>query len=222
MNLLTAIKPYMCEQKAPNGLQHPNGDILSIYDTFLEAGGDSIQIACPDIYANWPYEFESIPEYLEKLKLMVQQVKDAGLSERAVYVPFNEPDGNWYTNINNATVQSNFFTAWKQAYDAIKSVDPDAKIAGSNLSIYNDSHMLAFVRFCADNDCIPDQVTWHVLNDGAYNSFPDHVAKFRSYEKQYWIDAGKTSEEKEIVINEYADFTHLGVPGQLARWDWPF
>lgn len=218
VNLLTAIKPYMCEQKPADGLQHPNGDILNIADTFLEAGGDSIQIACPDIYANWPYEFESIPEYLEKLKEMVRQVKEAGLSERAVYVPFNEPNGNWYGNITDSTVQQNFFSAWKQAYDAIKSVDPNAKIAGTNLTHYIDSHMKAFVQFCAQNDCIPDQITWHVLNDGLYNSFPSDVAKFRSYEKQYWIDAGKTTEEKEIVINEYADFTHLGVPGQLARW----
>ncbi|MFA9464498.1 MAG: LamG-like jellyroll fold domain-containing protein [Velocimicrobium sp.] len=217
-NLMTAIKPYSCEQKPADGLQHPSGDFLEIADTFIQSGGKFIQIACPDIYANWPYEFESIPEYLEKLKIMVQQVKDAGYSDQAVYVPFNEPDGNWYAGINNSTTQASFFTAWKQAYDVIKSVDPNAKIAGSNLSYYNDSHMKAFVQFCAENDCIPDQITWHVLNDDLYISFPAAVDKFRSYEKTYWIDAGLTTEEKEIVINEYAGFTNLGVPGDLVKW----
>lgn len=217
-NLMTAIKAYGCEQKPANGLQHPSGDFLETADSFIESGGTYIQIACPDIYANWPYEFESIPEYLEKLKEMVQTVKDAGYSDKAIYVPFNEPDGNWYTNINDSTVQSNFFNAWKQAYDAIKSIDPKAKIAGTNLCYYNDAHMKAFVQFCAENECIPDQITWHVLNDSLYTSFPWAKAQFRSYEKKYWIDAGLTTKEKEIVINEYADFTQLGVPGSLARW----
>lgn len=218
VNLLTGLKPYMVEQNAPLGLQHPNGDSLNVANTFLEAGGDSIQIACPDIYANWPYEFESIPEYIEKLEIMVQQVIDAGLSDKVVYVPFNEPDGNWYPNITNATVQSNFFAAWKEVYDAIKAIDPDAKIAGSNLTGYNDTHMKAFVKFCAENDCIPEQVTWHVLQDSRFNSFKSDLAKYRNYEKEFWLDTGLIDSEREVVINEYADFTHLGVPGQLARW----
>ena len=217
VNLLTAIKPYVSEQKPPEGLQHPNGDVLSIAETFFEAGGDSIQVACPDIYSEWPYEFESIPEYIEKLKVQVQQIRDAGYSEKVVYVPFNEPNGNWYGGMWGDT-QQRFFDDWKTVYDAIKSVDPNAKIAGSNLTHYIDYHVQDFVRFCAANDCIPDQFTWHVLNDGAFNSFSSDLAKYRSYEKQYWIDPGLVSEEREVVINEYADFTHLGVPGQLARW----
>ncbi|MDO5520111.1 MAG: LamG-like jellyroll fold domain-containing protein [bacterium] len=216
-NLLTALKPEGCEQKPANGLQHPSGDFLEIADTFLESGGEFIQIACPDIYANWPYEFESIPEYLEKLKVMVKQVKDAGYSKHAVYVPFNEADGNWYTEIWSGDSKA-FLQAWKQAYDAIKSVDPDALIAGSNMCCFHSDHMKEFVQFCADNDCIPDQITWHVLNDSLYAAFPNNVKEFRGYEKEYWLDTGKTTEKKEIVINEYANFTELGVPGELASW----
>lgn len=217
VNLLTPLKPSTAEQNAPDGLQHPSGDAIKVADTFLEGGGSTIQIACPDIYAQWPYEFESIPEYIEKIKGQVQKVKEAGLSDYIVYVPFNEPNGNWYPEIGSGN-NTNFFAAWKEVYDAIKSVDPEAKIAGTNLTHYIGSHVEAFVKFAAENDCIPDQFTWHVLNDGAYSSFSRDVAEFREWEKNYWIDPGYRDESVEIVINEYANFTDLGVPGTLVRW----
>lgn len=224
VNLMTAIKPYMCEQKPPEGLQHPNGDIIVMADTFLEAGGDSIQIACPDIYADWPYEIEQTADgkndyekYAEKLKVIAQQIKDAGLSEKAVYVIYNEPEGNWFGSIWSGNMDE-FNNAWKLAYDAVKSVDPAARIAGPNFAVYHGSQLEKYMKFCAENDCIPYQMTWHVLGDEQYVTFHDDVAEFRSFEKKYWIDPGKTTGEMEIVINEYADFTQLGVPGQLARW----
>ena len=224
VNLMTAIKPYMCEQKPPEGLQHPNGDILVMADTFIEAGGDSIQIACPDIYADWPYEIEKTEDgkndytkYAEKLKVMAQQIKDAGLSDKAVYVIYNEPEGNWFGSIWSGNMDE-FNNAWKLAYDAVKSVDPDAKIAGPNFAVYHGSQLEKYMKFCAENDCIPYQMTWHVLGDPQYVTFHDDVAEFRGFEKKYWIDPKLTTGEMEIVVNEYADFTQLGVPGQLARW----
>ena len=157
VNLMTAIKPYMCEQKPPEGLQHPNGDILVMADTFIEAGGDSIQIACPDIYADWPYEIEKTEDgkndytkYAEKLKVMAQQIKDAGLSDKAVYVIYNEPEGNWFTSIWSGNMDE-FNNAWKLAYDAVKSVDPDAKIAGPNFATYHGSQLEKYMKFCAEN-----------------------------------------------------------------------
>ena len=226
VNLMTAIKPYMCEQKPADGLQHPNGDILIMADTFIEAGGDSIQIACPDIYANWPYEFQGFDEYMEKLEVIVRQVKEAGLSDKAVYVLYNEPEGNWFQPPDPANPGktkwgldiNKFNNYWKIAYDKVKAIDPEARTAGPNLSLYNDSYMRNFIKFCAENDCIPDQLTWHALTDANYSSFPKDIANVRKYEKNYWIDKDLTKEPKEIVINEYAEFTQLGVPGQLVRW----
>ncbi|SFO28468.1 Concanavalin A-like lectin/glucanases superfamily protein [Pseudobutyrivibrio sp. UC1225] len=215
--LQTAIKPYMCEQKPAEGLQHPNGDINVMAKTFLEAGGDSIQIACPDIYANWPYEYEGMDEYCEKLKTMVRQTKEAGLTDAAVYVLFNEPEGNWFNEIWSNDM-SKFNAAWKQAYDSVKSVDPDAKTAGPNFCCYQARQLEQFMIFCAENDCIPTQISWHVLNNDLYNNFPNNVADYRRLEEKYWLEPGLITEKREIVINEYADFTHLGVPGSLSRW----
>lgn len=220
VNLMTAIKTYMCEQKPAEGLQHPNGDILIMADTFMEAGGDSIQIACPDIYANWPYEFESFEEYMDKLKIMVEQVREAGLSEQAVYVLYNEPEGNWFkpAGASWGLDSAKFNDAWKLAYDTVKAIDANAKVAGPNFCFYQAGHMESYIKYCAENNCIPDQLTWHVLNDSAYNTFKSDVEDIRRLEKKYWLDAGLVDTEREIVINEYADFTQLGVPGQLARW----
>ena len=146
---------------------------------------------------------------------MAQQIKDAGLSDKAVYVIYNEPEGNWFTSIWSGNMDE-FNNAWKLAYDAVKSVDPDAKIAGPNFATYHGSQLEKYMKFCAENDCIPYQMTWHVLGDPQYVTFHDDVAEFRGFEKKYWIDPGLTTGEMEIVVNEYADFTQLGVPGQLA------
>ena len=216
VNLLTPIKPSTAEQNAPDGLQHPSGDAIKIAETFLEGGGATIQVACQDIYANWPYEYSSIDEYAEKLKVQVEKVRDAGLSDVVVYVPLNESDGNWF--IGEVGPGGDFFEAWDKLYKAIKSVDPDARIAGTNMSYYRSDHVLEFMKFAAENNCIPDQFTWHVLADNLYMNFPSDVAEYRAWEKEYWIDTGLIDEPLEIVINEYANMTELGVPGELARW----
>lgn len=123
VNLLTPINPYVCEQKAPEGMQHPNGDAIITADTFLQGGGDLIQIACPDYCANWPYEVKyeldkngnkillgekgvkkyykvDFSEYFEQLRKMVQQVKEAGIEDKVVYAIFNEPAGNRFPMID--------------------------------------------------------------------------------------------------------------------------
>ena len=223
VNLLTGLKPNIAEQNAPNGLQHPSGDTLEIAGTFLDAGGKAIQIACLDIHANWPYEDEAhdMTKYSEKIKTMVQKVKDAGLSDSIVYVPFNEPEGQGYwgeTTSSNPGQDGQFLKDWKTIYDAIKSVDENAMIAGPNYAEYRGPHLKAFVQFCAENDCIPDQITWHVLYDQVLENFSDNLAEYRSWEKEYWLDTGLITEEREIVVNEYATAQQLGVPGSLTSY----
>ncbi|POP34995.1 hypothetical protein C3B58_00365, partial [Lactonifactor longoviformis] len=220
VNLLTGLKPNINEQNAPHGLQHPSGDVLEVADTFLEAGGDSIQIACPDIHAEWPYEPESqdMQEYSKKIRKMVQDVKDAGLSDKVVYVPFNEPDGQRYNNDINKNGSKQFLQDWLTIYNVIKEEDPNAKVAGTNLTGYKAGHTETFMKFCKENNCIPDQFTWHVLNDGELSRFSKNVAQFREWEKKYWLDTGLADEECEIVINEYGNFTDTGVPGRLTAY----
>jgi uncharacterized protein YaaQ len=59
--MLAALRPQVTAQKAPDGLQHPNGDALKIAPMFKRAGGRDIQIYMQDIYQEWPYPTRASP-----------------------------------------------------------------------------------------------------------------------------------------------------------------
>src|SRR5882724_2173541 len=61
--MLAALKPQVTAQKAPDGLQHPNGDALKIAPEFKRTGGRDIQIYMQDIYQSWPYDNLGIADY---------------------------------------------------------------------------------------------------------------------------------------------------------------
>ena len=65
--MLAALKPQVTAQKAPDGLQHPNGDALKIAPEFKRDGGRDIQIYMQDVYQQWPYENNGIADYLAKV-----------------------------------------------------------------------------------------------------------------------------------------------------------
>ena len=73
-NTLTPLKPDTAVQKAPDGLQHPTGDVLDVAETFIEAGGEQVQIYLQDIFALWSYEYTDIDDYLERIKEMVPKI----------------------------------------------------------------------------------------------------------------------------------------------------
>src|SRR5882672_2895948 len=95
--MLAALKPQVTAQKAPDGLQHPNGDALKIAPEFKRTGGRDIQIYMQDVYQQWPYENLGINDYLSKVDTMVRKVVADPYRSSYVYVPFNEPNGIWYS-----------------------------------------------------------------------------------------------------------------------------
>mgnify|MGYP000739401668 CR=1 FL=1 len=225
-NTMTALKPHTAVQKAPYGMQHPNGDTLDIAETFLNAGGHDIQIYVPDYYALWFYEFSSTEEYLEILKMQAQACIDKGIEDKVVYVLYNEPFDNWiggsYTDPETGTVSRgwdslNWF--WEDMYQAVVKVYEDNKVdcaprfAGLNLAGYNESVMDAYVKFCVEHDCMPDVVTWHDLSTWQFDNFGKEYDHYRSLEKKYGVDT-----PREIVINEYAADYECSSPGDLVRW----
>lgn len=62
-NLITPLKPRVAAQKAPDGLQHPTGDVLDVARGFIDSGGEQVQVYLQDIYALWPYEYDGIEGY---------------------------------------------------------------------------------------------------------------------------------------------------------------
>ncbi len=224
-NTITALKPNTAVQKAPNGMQHPNGDVLDIAKTFLDAGGKHIQIYVPDYYALWFYEFTGTEYYLDIVEMQAKACIEAGLAEEVVYVLYNEPNENWlggtYHDHDGNTVSGwdslNWF--WLDMVERLREVYKDAgvktepKTAGLNLAGYNEWVMDNYIGFCAQHDCMPDIVSWHDLGTGAFDNFGNEYGHYRSLEKKYNI-----SPSREIVINEYAAPTECASPGDLIRW----
>ncbi len=218
VNTLTPLKPSTAVQKAPDGLQHPTGDVLDVAGTFISAGGEQVQIYLQDIYALWPYEQTSFEEYLSHIEEMVPKIvalrnSNPDYEGKFVYVPFNEPDGIWYGNIgSSASVQARFNQNWLSAYTLIKSLDPDALIGGISAANYLSGAYEAWIKFCTENNCEPDYITWHELQDYDLNAFKGNLDNYRAIERKYGM------EEREIIINEYAPQDHCSNPGKLVNW----
>ncbi|MDO4563474.1 MAG: hypothetical protein Q4C12_06525 [Clostridia bacterium] len=219
VNLLTPLKPGTAVQKAPDGMQHPTGDVLDVTETFLQAGGEQVQIYMQDIFALWAYEYTGMEDYLSRIRTMVPKIvqlreSSSDYAGKIVYIPFNEPDGIWYNNIDSsAAVQASFNADWKRACDLIRKLDPEALIGGANFAAYRANAMKSWVEFCANNNCMPEYVTWHVLHPDKLEGFASNeLEHYRSLERTYGLT------EREIIINEYALQSECGVPGELVNW----
>ncbi|WP_158850311.1 carbohydrate-binding protein [Saccharothrix deserti] len=207
--MLAALNPQVTAQKAPDGLQHPNGDALKIAPMFKRAGGREIQIYMQDIYKNWPYENLGIADYLSKVDTMVRKVVADPNRTSYVYVPFNEPDGIWYQN----DLRGRFLADWKTVYQRIRSIDPGARIAGPGFSSYRSADLRAFMTYARDNGVLPDVVAWHELGNDFFTDWDNHFNDYRGIETSLGVSA------RPISINEYGRFSgDLGVPGNLVQF----
>ena len=210
VNMLTPLKPQVAAQKPEGGLQHPNGDALNVADTYKAAGGKEIEIYIQDIYPNWPYESLGLEDYLDKVEQVVRQVADSPKRSLFSYVPFNEPDQIWY---NKGDKKQAFFEDWKTVYQKIKSIDMAARIVGPNFATYDRDFYRDFMVFTSQQDCIPDVISWHELNNDFFSSWYSRCDDFRCIETSLGLPA------REICINEYCRMTgDLGIPGQLIQW----
>jgi hypothetical protein len=206
--MVAALKPRVAAQKAPDGLQHPNGDALQVAPGYKSAGGGDIQIYLQDVYKQWPYENLGIADYLAKVDTMVRKVVADPNRASYVYVPFNEPDGIWYSG--NLTGLEN---DWKTVFQKIRSIDSTARIAGPNYSHYSATDYKAFMTFAKANNVLPDVMTWHELQNDFFTNWYSNYSNYRAIETSLGISA------RPISINEYGRYSgDLGVPGNLVQW----
>ncbi|WP_244871587.1 carbohydrate-binding protein [Catellatospora sp. TT07R-123] len=206
--MLAALKPQTTAQKAPDGLQHPNGDALMIAPLFKRTGGKDIQVYMQDVYAQWPYENLGINDYLAKVDTMTRKIVADPYRTSYVYVPFNEPNLWWYSG-NLTGLQND----WKLVYQKIRSIDPGARIAGPGYSGYNGTDYRNFMTWAKNNSVLPDVTTWHELGNDFFTSWYSHYNDYRSIETSLGISA------RPISINEYGRSSgDLGVPGNLVQF----
>ncbi|MBX9395699.1 cellulosome protein [Streptomyces sp. TRM72054] len=214
---LEPLKITSISQKPEGGAQHPNGDALTISQSFFRNGGGEINVMMQDIYAKWPYEDLGIDDYLPKVDKIVEQVAADPNSDRFVYIPFNEPDQIWYHLgvSDQATYEKNrdrFFQDWKTVYHRIRAIDPDARIAGPNEAAYHTRLLRDFLAFAKRENVLPQIMTWHELGPGSLRDFQAHYDNYRTLERKAGIAPLK------INIDEYANRRDLSVPGQLVQW----
>ncbi len=211
LNIMAPLKPGISAQKPEGGLQHPGGDALTLMPYYKKAGGHLMQIYMQDIYPDWPYNDLGQADYLEKAKSIARQVVADPNREWFVYVPFNEPNNNWY-GYNDAKL-THFLGDWKAVYEAIRSIDRTAKIAGPGYENYNTATYEAFFTFARDNHVLPDETTWHELHDDFFTGWYKTYDDYRMLEKNLGISP------LPVVINEYVrERGDLGVPGNLVQW----
>ncbi len=214
VNLLTPIRPYTFEQKAPDGLQHPTGDAALVGSTLLEGGGQWIQVGCPDAKSGWYYEespFESEANYQLYKEQIVHQASrcvEAGLSGHCVYNLFNETNNGQSWDVP----ADQWLAAWKDFVEAIRAVDPLARFSGPGYANFDSSFYEEFIRYTVENDCAPFQITTHNLFDDRYNSMESEFDVIRKACAQYGLT------DYELCANEYGTYANLGNPGGLIKY----
>lgn len=211
-NLIEGMGLQTTNTKYQDGQQHTGSDALEVAKPFVDSGGKDVFIYMTDVYRRWPYERASYAAYQATMKTQVEQAMASPYASHIVFVPYNEPDGNWFSGLRtNGGSQAAFNAEWKQTYDFIKGIWPAARLAGPNNSSYTSSALNSFLTYCKANSCLPDVMTWHTLGSPA--AVRSTVDSYRALETA----AGITT-PLPINLNEYAYRYHLTDPGQMVQW----
>ncbi len=211
-NLIQGMGTVTTDTKAQDGQQHPGSDALEIAKPLLASGGQSIYIYMTDVYRNFPYERTSYAQYQGYLKTEVEQVLTSPYRSRIILVPYNEPDGNWFSGLTtNASTLAAFEAEWLQTYNFIKGLWPQARIAGPNFSGFFPAALGSFLQFCLANHCLPDVMTWHEL--AVASTVRTDVSAYRELETTVGL-----SHQLPINLDEYAARYQLTSPGQMVAW----
>ncbi len=199
--------------KTAGGLQHPIGDVRDVAGTFLEAGGEMLMVYTQDMYDTWYYQLDSLEEYNEKVRLTVTEMAASEYADSLVYCIYNEMDnGVWLGNFWEEENRYKFYEAWEDTYAVVRSIDPDAKIAGPGHCGYNYDFIKEFLAYCKENDCLPQVVVWHELSD---QSIYWMESNFNGY---YSICDELGIERIPVCISEYGLMRTNGIPGESVKW----
>ncbi len=241
-NTIVPLKSKILCTKGAVGTEHPYGDALDVAKTFLESGGQQVMMYNSNYYGVFGVT-ASIERYCEDLRRYICPAvvawkaawkeehgtpdapkdgtgKVVDIDKAICYIPINEgtPAGN------------NFYQAWESYYNAIKSVDQKAYVVGPNSSHYDNcftygQNLNGFIQHCANNNCMPDIITWHELNTSDLRDMHTHMNTFRSlWNNINWTTYNNTHgttgipEIPQICFNEYAEMAECGVPGRLVNW----
>ncbi len=199
--------------KTAGGLQHPIGDVRDVSDTFLSAGGEMLMVYTQDMYGTWYYQLDSLPEYNEKVRKTVTEMENSSYRDSLVYCIYNEMDnGAWLGSFWEEENRYKFYDAWKETYNLVKSINPEAEIAGPGHCGYNYDFIKEFLLYCKENDCLPEVVVWHELSDQSIYWMESNFEGYYSICEELGI------QRLPVCISEYGLMSTNGIPGESVKW----
>ncbi|MBQ4626811.1 MAG: hypothetical protein IJB45_06135 [Clostridia bacterium] len=233
--IVESIDVASVSQKVIDGLQHPVGDINNVAGSLKNC--DYLVVYLQDCYDTWYYCHQQIAEmrangtydcekfvdesFLPQVAEMVTKLNDKDYSDRLVYCPYNECDNTvWFgTPYDNDawyafddTAKLNFYKAWEKAYRLIRSIDTDALIGGPGYCDYDAFEIEDFLKYCKDNNCLPDIMIYHELGVTSSLFWQDHIDEYRDIEKKLGIS------EMPIIITEYGTMEECGNPADMLHY----
>ncbi|MBQ7121364.1 MAG: hypothetical protein IJO03_03780 [Clostridia bacterium] len=222
-------------QKVIGGLQHPIGDV----DDAAPALGncDYITVYLQDCFDTWYYCNDEIwqmrkagtydhmdfvrTRFLPQVEEKVRELSQKEYSDKLVYCIYNEADnGVWFGTMSDDgtwlmfddAAKQRFYEAWKETYNLVKSIDPDARIGGPGNCDYDGYEIKHFLEYCKANNCVPDVMIYHELGDKSSLYWQDHVDDYRRIENELGID------ELPIIVTEYGTMYECGAPADMLKY----
>ena len=229
-------------QKAIDGLQHPIGDIDHVeemliatdynvvylqdaYDTWYYMHDEIMQQRADGTY-DWQKFLDE--DFLPRVRETVGKLSAKDYAEKVVYCLYNECDnGVWFGETRttddpynrfgvwaeyNTVGRDSFNSAWKQAFEVAREVNPDCLIGGPGFCDYDHDEIEYFLRFCVENNCVPDIMIYHELHDDSVYYWQDHVDDYRQLEDALGID------DLTIIVTEYGRMQDNGYPGKMVQY----
>ena len=233
--MVESIDISSVSQKVIDGLQHPIGDVDEAAKMLDSC--DYITVYLQDCFDTWYYCWQEIEELRESGKYdckkfvenrfhplvteSITKLRDKNYADRLVICPYNEADnavwfgtpsedGTWIMFDDAAKLR--FYEAWKETFNLIHSLYPDAVIGGPGYCDYDSYEIEHFLKYCRDNNCLPDIMIYHELGEKSSLFWQDHVDDYRAIEKNLGID------ELPIIITEYGTMYECGAPADMLKY----
>ena len=232
--VVESIDVSSISQKVIDGLQHPIGDVDHVAPMLQNC--DYITVYMQDCFDTWYYCHDEImnlraegnydsmeftrERFLPQVEEAVKKLVQTDYQDRLVYCLYNETDNAvWYGTqaedgwlMFDEAARLRFYKAWKETYDLVRSIDPDAMIGGPGYCDYNYDENREFLEYCIENDCMPDIMIYHELGETSSYYWQDHIDEYREMEKDLGLP------ELPIIITEYGTMYECGAPADMMKY----
>lgn len=234
-NVVESLDISSVSQKVIGGLQHPIGDVDDVSPQLKSC--DYVVVYLQDCFDTWYYCHEEInnlrksgnynslefmrERFLPQVQEKVTELSQKDYADKLVYCLYNEcdnavwfgtPNENFTWNAFDENAKAEFYAAWKETYDLVKSIDPDALIGGPGYCDYDAYEISDFLEFCKTNNCLPEVMIYHELYENSSALWEIHVNEYRSIESSLDID------ELPIIITEYGTMQECGAPADMLQY----